>query len=64
MFLTDELYREGKEEWVPFDSTPYSSTSSYDAASPIFQEVIAIVHSLNIPVEQVLENLFLWKAVL
>lgn len=48
--------REGKEEWVPFDSNPYSSTSAYDAASPIFQEVVATLHSLNIPVEQVLEK--------
>ena len=52
--FTDQLCREGKEEWVPFDSTPYASTSAYDAASPLFQEVVATLHSLNIPVEQVL----------
>ncbi|PQQ19780.1 protein fluG [Prunus yedoensis var. nudiflora] len=37
---------------VPFDSTPYSSTSSYDAASYLFHEVIPALHSLNITVEQ------------
>uniref|UniRef100_A0A803QZE6 GS catalytic domain-containing protein n=1 Tax=Cannabis sativa TaxID=3483 RepID=A0A803QZE6_CANSA len=53
MCLLMNLAREGKEEWVPFDFTPYSSTSSYDAASPIFQEIVAALDSLNIPVEQV-----------
>ncbi|XP_060967693.1 protein fluG [Cannabis sativa] len=52
-FLLKSVLREGKEEWVPFDFTPYSSTSSYDAASPIFQEIVAALDSLNIPVEQV-----------
>ncbi|EXB75910.1 Protein fluG [Morus notabilis] len=51
-FLLKSVLREGKEEWMPFDSTPYSSTSAYDAASPIFQEVVSTMHSLNIPVEQ------------
>lgn len=44
---------EGKEEWVPFDSTPYCSTASYDAARPLFHEIVASLDSLNIPVEQV-----------
>ncbi|XP_060967692.1 protein fluG-like [Cannabis sativa] len=52
-FLLKSVLRQGKEEWVPFDFTPYSSTSSYDAASPIFQEIVAALDSLNIPVEQV-----------
>lgn len=47
------LCRDGKEELVPFDSTPYCSTSSYDAASYLFHEVIPALHSLNITVEQV-----------
>uniref|UniRef100_A0A803QZE4 GS catalytic domain-containing protein n=2 Tax=Cannabis sativa TaxID=3483 RepID=A0A803QZE4_CANSA len=52
-FLLKSVLREGKEEWVPFDFSPYSSTSSYDAASPIFHEIVAALDSLNIPVEQV-----------
>ncbi|PON48998.1 Glutamine synthetase, type III [Parasponia andersonii] len=52
-YLLKSVLREGKEEWVPFDLTPYSSTSAYDAASPIFQEVVAALHSMKIPVEQV-----------
>lgn len=51
--IVNGLCREGKEEWVPFDSTPYCSTSAFDAASPIFHEVLAALQSLNVPVEQV-----------
>lgn len=56
MFLLTEFCREGKEDWVPFDSTSYCSTSAYDAASPIFQELIATMESLGITVEQVHED--------
>lgn len=38
---------------MPFDSTPYCSPSAYDAASPLFHEVVAAFQSLNITVEQV-----------
>ncbi|KAJ7972323.1 Glutamate-ammonia ligase-like protein [Quillaja saponaria] len=51
-FLLKSITREGKEEWVPIDSTPYCSISAFDATSPIFHEVIAALHSLNISVEQ------------
>lgn len=51
-FLLKSVLRDGKEEWVPFDRTPYCSTASVDAASPIFHEVVAALQSLNIPVEQ------------
>lgn len=51
-YLLKRILREGKEEWVPFDSTPYCSTSAFDAASPIFHEVLAALQSLNVPVEQ------------
>ncbi|KAJ8753951.1 hypothetical protein K2173_001849 [Erythroxylum novogranatense] len=51
-FLLKNVLREGKEEWVPIDSTSYSSTSGFDAVSPIFHEVVAALHSLNITVEQ------------
>ena len=45
--------REGKEEWLPIDSTPYCSTSAFDAASPLLHEVVVALDSLNITVEQV-----------
>ncbi|CAK9134025.1 unnamed protein product [Ilex paraguariensis] len=51
-FLLKSVLREGKEEWVPFDTTPYCSTSSFDAASPLLHEVVAALESLNITVEQ------------
>ncbi|KAG5243295.1 protein fluG [Salix suchowensis] len=43
---------EGKEEWVPIDSTPYCSTAAFDAVSPILDEIVAALHSLDITVEQ------------
>uniref|UniRef100_A0A5B7B468 GS catalytic domain-containing protein n=2 Tax=Davidia involucrata TaxID=16924 RepID=A0A5B7B468_DAVIN len=52
-YLLKSVSREGREEWVPFDSTPYASTSAYDAASDLFHEIITALQSLNIPVEQV-----------
>lgn len=51
------MCRDAKEEWVPFDSTPYCSTLAYDAASPIFHDVAAALHNLDVTVEQVLEKL-------
>ncbi|CAA7390700.1 unnamed protein product [Spirodela intermedia] len=51
-FLLRGILREGKEEWIPVDKTPYCSTSGFDAVSPLLQEVNAALHSLNIPVEQ------------
>lgn len=53
-----KLYRNGKEEWAPFDRTSYSSTSSFDAASPLLEEIFASLQSLNIIVEQVSLQLF------
>lgn len=50
------MCREGKEEWMPIDFTPYCSTAGYDAVSPVFQEVLADLYSLNISVEQVREE--------
>lgn len=50
------LDRDGREEWVPFDSTPYCSIASFDAASPILREILAALQSLNVPVEQVLDE--------
>ncbi|KAJ4869846.1 glutamate-ammonia ligase [Raphanus sativus] len=51
-YLLKNVVREGKEEYVPFDVCPYCSTSSYDAASPIFHEIIPALECLNIAVEQ------------
>ncbi|XP_023543403.1 type-1 glutamine synthetase 1-like [Cucurbita pepo subsp. pepo] len=50
--LLKKAVRDGKEDWVPFDSTPYCSALSYDAASPFLHEVVASLNSLNITVEQ------------
>ncbi|TKY52995.1 fluG protein [Spatholobus suberectus] len=50
--LLKSITREGKEEWMPFDSSPYCSSSAFDAASPILHEVAAALHSLGISVEQ------------
>ncbi|PNX96846.1 glutamate-ammonia ligase-like protein, partial [Trifolium pratense] len=52
-FLLKSITREGKEEWIPFDSSPYCSSSAFDAASPILREVASALHSMGIPVEQV-----------
>ena len=38
---------------MPVDSTPYCSTSAFDAMSPLLQEVVAALDSLNVTVEQV-----------
>ncbi|ESQ45170.1 hypothetical protein EUTSA_v10010120mg [Eutrema salsugineum] len=51
-YLLKNVVRGGKEEYVPFDFGPYCSTSSYDAASPIFHDIVPALESLNIKVEQ------------
>ncbi|GLT89846.1 hypothetical protein SLE2022_078100 [Rubroshorea leprosula] len=51
-FLLKKQEREGKEEWVPIDLTPYCSTAAFDAVSPLFHEIVADLNSLNIEVEQ------------
>ncbi|XP_027363467.1 protein fluG [Abrus precatorius] len=51
--LLKSITRGGKEEWIPFDSSPYCSSSAFDAASPLFHEVVAALHSLGISVEQI-----------
>ncbi|CAN6580955.1 unnamed protein product [Malus baccata var. baccata] len=51
-FLLKGILRDGKEELVPFDSTPYCSASAYDSASYLFHEIVPALHSLNITVEQ------------
>ncbi|KAM7255074.1 hypothetical protein ACFE04_020315 [Oxalis oulophora] len=51
-FLLKSMLREGKEQWVPIDSTPYCSSSGFDSISHIFRQVISTLSSLNIGVEQ------------
>ncbi|XP_026403304.1 protein fluG-like isoform X1 [Papaver somniferum] len=51
-YLFKAVLRDGKEEWIPLDHTPYSSTQSFDVASPFLQEVNAALQSINITVEQ------------
>ncbi|KAH1039610.1 hypothetical protein J1N35_041353 [Gossypium stocksii] len=51
-YLLKKLEREGKEDWVPIDSKPYCSSSGFDAISTLFQEIVAALNSLNVPVEQ------------
>jgi len=41
---------------MPFDFGPYCATSSFDAASPIFHDIVPALESLNIEVEQVTNN--------
>ncbi|KAK2401154.1 type-1 glutamine synthetase [Trifolium repens] len=52
-FLLKSITREGKEEWIPFDSSPYCSSAAFDAASPILREVASSLHSMGIPIEQI-----------
>ncbi|XP_021730040.1 LOW QUALITY PROTEIN: protein fluG-like [Chenopodium quinoa] len=52
-YILKPVTRDGSEEWVPFDSTPYCSTSSYDAASRILNEMFTALQSLDISVEQI-----------
>ncbi|XP_020205025.1 protein fluG [Cajanus cajan] len=50
--LLKSITREGKKEWVPFDSSLYCCSSAFDAASPVLREVAAALQSLGISVEQ------------
>ncbi|KAL6585412.1 hypothetical protein OROMI_002056 [Orobanche minor] len=51
-YLLRSVLVDGTENWVPFDATPYCSTSAFDAAFPILNEIVASLKSLNIVVEQ------------
>lgn len=52
------IFRDGKEEWAPFDLTPYCSSSAFDSVSSMLQEVNSCLHSLEISVEQVSDLIF------
>jgi glutamine synthetase len=43
---------EGHERWVPYDNSSYCSTSSFDGASSILQEVYSSLKEADIVVEQ------------
>ncbi|XP_063947520.1 protein fluG [Daucus carota subsp. sativus] len=51
-FLLKKGLSGGNEEWVPFDTSSYCSTSAFDVASPVLYEIIAALESLNIAVDQ------------
>ncbi|XP_071717318.1 protein fluG-like isoform X2 [Rutidosis leptorrhynchoides] len=51
-YLLKSQLRDGQEQWVPFDISPYCSSSGYDVASPILHEIVNSLESLNIDVEQ------------
>ncbi|KAK6942730.1 LOW QUALITY PROTEIN: Glutamine synthetase, catalytic domain [Dillenia turbinata] len=47
-YLLKSVQREGKEEWTPFDLTPYCSTSSFDLLLPCFMKLLlpsSLAHS-------------------
>ncbi|XP_073008335.1 protein fluG isoform X1 [Typha latifolia] len=50
--VTRTTCREENEQWVPFDLGPYCSTSGFDAASFILQEVNISLQAMDILVEQ------------
>ncbi|KAM0938868.1 putative glutamine synthetase [Dioscorea sansibarensis] len=51
-YLLKNVIRDGKEEWAPFDLTPYCTSSAFDSASSILQEVNFCLRTLEISVEQ------------
>ncbi|MCH83320.1 protein fluG-like, partial [Trifolium medium] len=51
-YLLKSIAREGKEEWVPFDSSPYGCSAAFDDVSPLLREITSALHSMGIPVEQ------------
>ncbi|KAF8672674.1 hypothetical protein HU200_049368 [Digitaria exilis] len=51
-FLRRKLVSDGVEQWVPYDKTNYCSTSAFDGASSILQEIYSCLKASNIVVEQ------------
>lgn len=50
----ENLCSDGVEQWVPYDNTNYCSTSAFDGASSILQEVYSSLKASGIVVEQVM----------
>jgi hypothetical protein len=48
-----KICSEGHERWVSYDNSSYCSTSSFDGASSILQEVYSSLEEADIVVEQV-----------
>ncbi|XP_060174561.1 uncharacterized protein LOC132605425 [Lycium barbarum] len=51
-YLLKSVIRNGKEEWLPIDKTSYCSTSAFDAASSILEDIDTFLQTMNITVEQ------------
>ncbi|KAK1662808.1 hypothetical protein QYE76_050967 [Lolium multiflorum] len=51
-YLRRKLVSEGHERWIPYDNSSYCSTSSFDSASSILQEVYSSLEEADIVVEQ------------
>ncbi|ONM06130.1 glutamate-ammonia ligase [Zea mays] len=51
-FLRRKLVSNGVEMWIPYDNTNYCSTSAFDGASSILQEVYSSLKDSGIVVEQ------------
>ncbi|KAM0896245.1 hypothetical protein ACQ4PT_023321 [Festuca glaucescens] len=51
-YIRRKLVSEGRERWVPYDNSSYCSTSSFDSASSILQEVYSSLEEADIVVEQ------------
>lgn len=51
-FLRKKVVSGEKELWVPFDNTPYCSTTAFDGASSVLQEVYTSLKAAEIVVEQ------------
>ncbi|KAK4377745.1 hypothetical protein RND71_004041 [Anisodus tanguticus] len=51
-YVLKGVIRNGKEEWLPIDKTSYCSTSAFDAASSILEDILTYLQTMNITVEQ------------
>ncbi|CAL5207308.1 unnamed protein product [Lathyrus oleraceus] len=51
-YLLKSIIREGKQEWVEIDSSPYCCTSAFDVACPILREIASALQSIGIQIEQ------------
>ncbi|XP_070021063.1 uncharacterized protein [Nicotiana sylvestris] len=55
-YLLKSVMRNGKEDWVPIDKTSYCSTSAFDVASSILEDINIHLQTMNISVEQIRAN--------
>ncbi|KAK3153845.1 hypothetical protein QOZ80_2BG0182250 [Eleusine coracana subsp. coracana] len=51
-YLRRKLVSDGHEQWIPYDNTNYCSTSAFDGATSILQEVYSSLKASDIVVEQ------------